>query len=155
MDIPPVPAPFGWRSTRCSVRWSPLDMDAAHLGPSSIPKQFARYLYLTIITALAIMARRPIPDRCTYARCTELRCDCRGSGESRLRRPTSFRSLSLFQFMQDGKEEFLSQTVHITIAPVANVDTSFSSTSRRPSLVSEGPRRMTGDSIVPQTSPSR
>ena len=62
---------------------------------------------------------------------------------------------SLSQFMQDGKEEFLSQTVHITIAPVANVDTSFSSTSRRPSLVGEGPRRMATDSVVPQTSPSR
>ncbi|KAH9998093.1 hypothetical protein BJV74DRAFT_768010 [Russula compacta] len=59
------------------------------------------------------------------------------------------------RFMQDGKEEFLSQTVHITIAPVANVDTSFSSTSRRPSLVGEVPRRLASDSVVSQTSPSR
>jgi len=59
------------------------------------------------------------------------------------------------RFMQDGKEEFLSQTVHITIAPVANVDTSFPSMSRRASLVGEGPRRLTNDSAVPQTSPSR
>ncbi|KAH9958285.1 hypothetical protein BC827DRAFT_1344972 [Russula dissimulans] len=57
------------------------------------------------------------------------------------------------QFMQDGKEEYLSQTVHITIAPVANVDTSFPSTSRRASLVGEGPRRLTNDSAVPQTPP--
>jgi hypothetical protein len=45
--------------------------------------------------------------------------------------------------------------MHITIAPVANVDPSFSSTSRRPSLVGDGPRRLTGESVVPQTSPSR
>jgi hypothetical protein len=56
------------------------------------------------------------------------------------------------RFMQDGKEEFLSQTVHITIAPVTNVDTSFSSTSRRPSLVE---CRRISDTSVPQTSPSR
>jgi hypothetical protein len=66
-----------------------------------------------------------------------------------------FADLSLYQFTQDGKEEYLSQTVHITIAPVANVDPSFSSaTSRRPSLVGDAPRRLTSD-IVPQTSPSR
>ncbi|KAI0273308.1 hypothetical protein BC834DRAFT_965863 [Gloeopeniophorella convolvens] len=59
------------------------------------------------------------------------------------------------RFTQDGKEEFLSQTVHINIAPVANVDTSFSSTSRRPSLVGEGSRRIASDSVIPQTSPSR
>jgi len=57
--------------------------------------------------------------------------------------------------MQDGKEEFLSQTVHITIAPVANVDSSFSSSSRRPSLVGEGPRRLASDSAITQTSPTR
>ncbi|KAH9035503.1 hypothetical protein EDB85DRAFT_1863052 [Lactarius pseudohatsudake] len=55
------------------------------------------------------------------------------------------------RFMQDGQEDFLSQTVHITIAPVTNVDTSFSS-SRRPSLVES---RRISDTIVPQTSPPR
>ncbi|KAI0306326.1 hypothetical protein B0F90DRAFT_1688981 [Multifurca ochricompacta] len=59
------------------------------------------------------------------------------------------------RFMQDGKEEFLSQTVHITIAPVANVDTSFSNPSRQ-SLVDESSRRIVSDPIGPQqTSPSR
>ncbi|EPQ58343.1 hypothetical protein GLOTRDRAFT_137081 [Gloeophyllum trabeum ATCC 11539] len=57
------------------------------------------------------------------------------------------------RFFQDGKEEFLSQTVHITIAPMSTVDTSFSS-SRRPSLVDTS-RRVASDSILPQTNPAR
>ncbi|KAA1469455.1 hypothetical protein DENSPDRAFT_772513 [Dentipellis sp. KUC8613] len=60
------------------------------------------------------------------------------------------------RFMQDGQEEFLSQTVHINIAPMSNVDTTFS-TSRRPSLVGDGslPRRIASDSVVPLAGPTR
>ncbi len=51
--------------------------------------------------------------------------------------------------MQDGKEEMLSHTVHITIAPMAAVDSTFTP-SRRPSLVGDihNPRRILSDSIV-------
>ena len=54
-----------------------------------------------------------------------------------------------FQFMQDGKEELLTHTVHITIAPMAAVDSTFTP-SRRPSLVGDihNPRRILSDSIV-------
>ncbi|THH17536.1 hypothetical protein EW146_g3291 [Bondarzewia mesenterica] len=60
------------------------------------------------------------------------------------------------RFMQDGQEEFLSQTVHINIAPMSNVDTSFAA-SRRPSLVGtdNGPRRIVSDTVVPQAVPVR
>ncbi|OSD01562.1 hypothetical protein PYCCODRAFT_1445566 [Trametes coccinea BRFM310] len=53
------------------------------------------------------------------------------------------------RFMQDGKEEVLTHTVHITIAPMAAVDSSFTP-SRRPSLVGDihNPRRIMSDSIV-------
>ena len=53
------------------------------------------------------------------------------------------------QFIQDGKEELLTHTVHITIAPMAAVDSSFTP-SRRPSLVGDihNPRRIMSDSIV-------
>ncbi|OBZ75518.1 hypothetical protein A0H81_04277 [Grifola frondosa] len=61
------------------------------------------------------------------------------------------------QFMQDGKEEVLAHTVHITIAPMANVDSSFTPSSRRPSLVGDGhnPRRIQSDSMVSQPQPPR
>jgi len=52
------------------------------------------------------------------------------------------------RFLQDGKEEFLSQTVHITIAPMSTVDTTFPA-SRRPSLV-DASRRVASDSVLPQ-----
>ncbi|OCH88184.1 hypothetical protein OBBRIDRAFT_734909 [Obba rivulosa] len=60
------------------------------------------------------------------------------------------------RFMQDGKEELLTHTVHITIAPVNNVDTSFAA-SRRPSLVGDvhNPRRILSDSVVSTTTPPR
>ncbi|KAI8998678.1 hypothetical protein BD414DRAFT_407224 [Trametes punicea] len=53
------------------------------------------------------------------------------------------------RFMQDGKEEVLTHTVHITIAPMAAVDSSFTP-SRRPSLVGDihNPRRIMSDSVV-------
>ena len=53
------------------------------------------------------------------------------------------------QFVQDGKEELLTHTVHITIAPMAAVDSSFTP-SRRPSLVGDihAPRRIMSDSMV-------
>ncbi|KAI1795920.1 hypothetical protein LXA43DRAFT_1164107, partial [Ganoderma leucocontextum] len=53
------------------------------------------------------------------------------------------------RFIQDGKEELLTHTVHITIAPMAAVDSTFTP-SRRPSLVGDihNPRRMLSDSIV-------
>ncbi|EJF65814.1 hypothetical protein BD309DRAFT_848533 [Dichomitus squalens] len=53
------------------------------------------------------------------------------------------------RFMQDGKEELLTHTVHITIAPMAAVDSTFTP-SRRPSLVGDvhNPRRILSDSIV-------
>ncbi|KAI0780987.1 hypothetical protein BD413DRAFT_464005 [Trametes elegans] len=53
------------------------------------------------------------------------------------------------RFMQDGKEEMLTHTVHITIAPMAAVDSSFTP-SRRPSLVGDihNPRRIMSDSVV-------
>ena len=56
---------------------------------------------------------------------------------------------SRFQFIQDGKEEILTHTVHITIAPMAAVDSTFTP-SRRPSLVGDihNPRRILSDSIV-------
>lgn len=51
--------------------------------------------------------------------------------------------------MQDGKEELLTHTVHITIAPMAAVDSTFTP-SRRPSLVGDihNPRRIMSDSVV-------
>ncbi|KAI0647007.1 hypothetical protein C8Q79DRAFT_599112 [Trametes meyenii] len=53
------------------------------------------------------------------------------------------------RFVQDGKEEALTHTVHITIAPMATVDASFTP-SRRPSLVGDihNPRRILSDSVV-------
>ena len=153
MDIPSFPAPSRRRPTWRGVRWSSLDMDTANLGSTSIPKQSARHLYLPLAATLAFMERGSISDRYTYARRTELRCHSRGTGKSGLRAICNLLPIVLLhQFMQDGKEEFLSQTVHITIAPVTNVDTSFSSSSRRPSLVES---RRISDTIVPQTSPSR
>lgn len=58
--------------------------------------------------------------------------------------------------MQDGKEELLTHTVHVTIAPMANVDSSFAP-SRRPSLVGDlhNPRRILSDSVVGHASPPR
>ena len=51
--------------------------------------------------------------------------------------------------MQDGKEELLTHTVHITIAPMAAVDSTFTP-SRRPSLVGDihNPRRIMSDPVV-------
>ncbi|KAI0831256.1 hypothetical protein BC628DRAFT_1407775 [Trametes gibbosa] len=62
------------------------------------------------------------------------------------------------RFIQDGKEEVLTHTVHITIAPMAAVDSSFTP-SRRPSLVGDihNPRRIMSDSVVagvPQPTPA-
>ncbi|KAI0721726.1 hypothetical protein C8T65DRAFT_631012 [Cerioporus squamosus] len=53
------------------------------------------------------------------------------------------------RFIQDGKEELLTHTVHITIAPMAAVDSTFTP-SRRPSLVGDihNPRRIMSDSVV-------
>ncbi|KZP12613.1 hypothetical protein FIBSPDRAFT_754794 [Athelia psychrophila] len=55
------------------------------------------------------------------------------------------------RFTQDGKDEILSQTVHVNIAPMSTLDSSFSS-SRRPSLVSDmiNPRRIMSDTAIPQ-----
>ncbi|KAH9951254.1 hypothetical protein B0H21DRAFT_818313 [Amylocystis lapponica] len=60
------------------------------------------------------------------------------------------------RFIQDGKEELLTHTVHITIAPMASVDSTFTP-SRRPSLVGDihNPRRVLSDSVVAQTTPPR
>ncbi|KAI0064482.1 hypothetical protein BV25DRAFT_1762514, partial [Artomyces pyxidatus] len=57
------------------------------------------------------------------------------------------------RFVQDGVEEFLTQTVHVGIAPMSNVDNNFGTPSRRPSLVGEGARRIASDSVVPQVAP--
>ena len=58
--------------------------------------------------------------------------------------------------MQDGQEETLAHTVHLTIAPMAAVDASFTP-SRRPSLVGDltTPRRIMSDPVLPQTTPPR
>ncbi|CCM02088.1 uncharacterized protein FIBRA_04165 [Fibroporia radiculosa] len=60
------------------------------------------------------------------------------------------------RFIQDGKEELLSHTVHITIAPMASVDSTFTP-SRRPSLVGDihNPRRVLSDPMVTQAPPPR
>ena len=60
------------------------------------------------------------------------------------------------QFIQDSKEEFLSHTVHVTIAPMASVDSTFTP-SRRPSLVGDiqNPRRVMSDTVVSQSNPPR
>lgn len=60
------------------------------------------------------------------------------------------------RFVQDGQEEMLSHTVHISIAPMAAVDASFTP-SRRPSLVGDihNPRRVMSDTALPQTAPLR
>ncbi|VDC06613.1 unnamed protein product [Peniophora sp. CBMAI 1063] len=61
------------------------------------------------------------------------------------------------RFTQDGKEEFLAQTVHISIAPMSSVDiTAFGGPpSRRPSLsLLGGPeRRIQSENIIPQRPP--
>ncbi|KAG2157230.1 hypothetical protein DEU56DRAFT_763573 [Suillus clintonianus] len=58
------------------------------------------------------------------------------------------------RYVQDGQEELLTQTFHLNIVPVSNLDTSFSA-SRRGSMNGEmhKPRRVASDSTVPQTSP--
>ncbi|KAG1754628.1 hypothetical protein EDB19DRAFT_1892588 [Suillus lakei] len=58
------------------------------------------------------------------------------------------------RYVQDGQEELLTQTFHLNIVPVSNLDTSFSA-SRRGSMNGEmhRPRRVASDSTVPQTSP--
>ncbi|KAH9934724.1 uncharacterized protein B0H18DRAFT_485663 [Fomitopsis serialis] len=61
------------------------------------------------------------------------------------------------RFVQDGTEEFLSHTVHVTIAPMASVDSTFTP-SRRPSLVGDiqNPRRVLSDTaVVAQCNPPR
>ncbi|KAI0797969.1 hypothetical protein C8Q75DRAFT_709520 [Abortiporus biennis] len=59
------------------------------------------------------------------------------------------------RFVHDGKEEVLTHTVHISIAPMAAVDPSFTP-SRRPSLVGDlNPRRVMSDSALQQTTPPR
>lgn len=60
------------------------------------------------------------------------------------------------RFVQEGKEEMLSHTVHVNIAPMTAVDASFTP-SRRPSLVGDlhNPRRVMSDSVLPQTNPPR
>jgi len=60
------------------------------------------------------------------------------------------------RFVQDGQEEVLSHTVHITISPMASVDTASFASSRRPSLVGDvnNPRRGLSDPLV-QSSPPR
>lgn len=60
------------------------------------------------------------------------------------------------QFVQEGKEEFLSHTVRVTIAPMASVDSTFTP-SRRPSLVGDiqNPRRVMSDTVVAQSNPPR
>lgn len=58
--------------------------------------------------------------------------------------------------MHEGKEEFLTQTVHISIAPMSSVDiTAFGGPpTRRPSLsLLGGDRRIQSDNIVPQRPP--
>ncbi|KAI0079875.1 hypothetical protein K474DRAFT_1728692 [Panus rudis PR-1116 ss-1] len=59
------------------------------------------------------------------------------------------------RFVQDGQEEMLSHTIHISIAPVATVDTSFAP-SRRPSFVGDfaSTRRVLSDSTLSQTTTS-
>ncbi|KAG2078184.1 hypothetical protein BDR04DRAFT_1042661 [Suillus decipiens] len=58
------------------------------------------------------------------------------------------------RYVQDGQEELLTQTFHLNIVPVSNLDTSFSA-SRRGSMNGEmhKPRRVTSDSTVLQPSP--
>ncbi|KAG1756645.1 uncharacterized protein EDB91DRAFT_1041221 [Suillus paluster] len=58
------------------------------------------------------------------------------------------------RYVQDGQEELLTQTFHLNIVPVSNLDTSFPA-SRRGSMNGEmhKPRRVASDSTVPQTSP--
>ncbi|KAG2041624.1 hypothetical protein BDR03DRAFT_945266 [Suillus americanus] len=58
------------------------------------------------------------------------------------------------RYVQDGQEELLTQTFHLNIVPVSNLDTSFSA-SRRGSMNGEmhKPRRVATDSTVPQASP--
>ncbi|GJE90709.1 hypothetical protein PsYK624_068530 [Phanerochaete sordida] len=60
------------------------------------------------------------------------------------------------RFTQDGKDEMLSHTVHVNIAPMTAVDASFTP-SRRPSLVGDmhNPRRVMSDSVLPQQVPQR
>ncbi|EPT06050.1 hypothetical protein FOMPIDRAFT_1104315, partial [Fomitopsis schrenkii] len=60
------------------------------------------------------------------------------------------------RFVQEGKEEFLSHTVRVTIAPMASVDSTFTP-SRRPSLVGDiqNPRRVMSDTVVAQSNPPR
>ncbi|TCD68914.1 hypothetical protein EIP91_009465 [Steccherinum ochraceum] len=60
------------------------------------------------------------------------------------------------RFIQEGQEEMLAHTVHISIAPMAAVDASFTP-SRRPSLVGDihNPRRVMSDTVLPQTTPLR
>jgi hypothetical protein len=63
------------------------------------------------------------------------------------------------QFIQDGKEESLNHTVHVNVAPMANLDPT-GSTLRRPSLTSltsdlGDPRRIASDSMIPQSMPTR
>ncbi|KAL6298210.1 hypothetical protein BKA93DRAFT_744557 [Sparassis latifolia] len=59
------------------------------------------------------------------------------------------------RYIQDGKEEVLQHTVHIVIAPMASVDSTFVP-SRRPSLAGElNPRRVLSDPAVTQTTPPR
>jgi hypothetical protein len=62
--------------------------------------------------------------------------------------------IPVMQYVQDGQEELLSQTFHLNVVPVSNLDTSFSA-SRRGSVNGEmhKPRRVASDSTVPQTSP--
>ncbi|EGN93276.1 hypothetical protein SERLA73DRAFT_145813, partial [Serpula lacrymans var. lacrymans S7.3] len=60
------------------------------------------------------------------------------------------------RFVQDGQEELLSQCLHLNIAPMSTLDTSFSA-SRRGSLTSDipRPRRVASDSVVPQSTSPR
>ncbi|OBZ73132.1 Hypoxanthine-guanine phosphoribosyltransferase [Grifola frondosa] len=60
------------------------------------------------------------------------------------------------QFMQDGNlEEVLAHTIYITIMPMANVDSSLTPSSRRPSLVGDvhNPRRIQSNSMGSQLQP--
>jgi hypothetical protein len=58
------------------------------------------------------------------------------------------------KFVQDGKEECLIQTVHLNIAPMSTLDSSFSA-SRRPSTAGDisNLRRGASDTVVPQHTP--
>lgn len=58
------------------------------------------------------------------------------------------------QYTQDGREELLTQSFHVNVAPMSSGNDSSFAASRRPSLTSDihGARRVNSDSVVPGAS---